>query len=301
MQPIVFAFLAIVSYAASLLVLRATLEIWPLGLTGVFSRVVSISLLGAWVLGTGSGWRRLYPRGTGGWLMLMGLISITINLLWFSAASLTTATNVALLFRLDLVFVVMIGAMLGLERIRPAMLPVLAVMLLGLGLFTEIQNFDWGGHLVGDAMVIVGAFGLAANAFIIRHIMTKMDEEAVALYNHGISTFGFLVLALSYGEFNNMQLDSRPATAWFWIIFLGVLLAVGLPLYYAALRRMAVWKLRTFLLTAPLMVAALELPIWGISFSMQQYLGAALILGGLVLCVQLESRGKSELNEPLEL
>ncbi|MBN2296362.1 MAG: DMT family transporter [Pirellulales bacterium] len=300
MQTFIFAFLAIVSYAASLLVLRATLEVWPMGLAGVFSRVVSISLLAAWVLGTGNGWRRLLPRGTGKWLMLMGLISITINLLWFSAASLTTATNVALLFRLDLVFVLLIGGMLGLERIKPVILPLLAVMLVGLGLFTEIQRFNWGGHLVGDAMVIFAAFGLAANAFVIRYIMRKMDEEAVALYNHSISIFGFLVLALAGGEFHELQFYSRPLNDWLWIVFLGVLLAVGLPLYYAALRRMEVWKLRTFLLTAPLMVAVLELPLWGIHFSTQQYVGAAMILGGLLLFVQLDSRSQSEPCEPIE-
>ena len=56
-------------------------------------------------------------RGVGRWLLLMGAISLVINLLWFGSVRLTTATNCAMLFRLDLLFVVLIGALLGQERI----------------------------------------------------------------------------------------------------------------------------------------------------------------------------------------
>ena len=115
MQAAFYAFLAVVPWVALTLLLRFLIyvEEWPGGLVGTFSRVITVPLLAAWALGTGAGWRRLLPRGMGGWLMLMSAISIAIQLLWFGSVKWTTATNVSMLFRLDLVFVVLIGSLLG--------------------------------------------------------------------------------------------------------------------------------------------------------------------------------------------
>ena len=292
MHKIIFAALAVVSWVAGNLMLRVAVEYWPPVLAGMLSRLVTVSLLAVWVLSTHEGWRRLLPRGTGGWLIVMGINSILVNVLWFEAMTYTTATNVALLFRLDLVFVVLIGGLLGMERVRATLWPVLLMMLLGLALFTEAHHCDWSGHIVGDLMMVFAAFGLAANAFIIRHILHTMDVEAVALYNLGISGLGFLSLAMASGGFSLVRYVPRPLGDWLWIIGLGVVLAFSLPLYYAALRRLEVWKLRTYMLTAPLLVAAVEWLLWGLSFSPIQCLGAAMVLGGLVICIRLESRVK---------
>jgi len=266
------------------------MEGWPVGLVGSVSRLVTLPLLAGWILATGSGWRRLRPSGALGWLLLMGLISIAINLLWFSAVMWTTATNVAMLFRLDLVFVVLIGAVLGLERIGAAQLLLLPIMLVGLALVTEVDKFDLGGHIVGDLMVVIAALSLAVNVFVIRHILKTMDEEAVALYNHSISMLGFVGLALVGNEFTQAAAIFDDPAAWLSIAALGVVAAAGLPLYYVALRRMEVWKLRTFMLSAPVITAAVEWPLWGARLSWLQCLGAAVVLAGLAVLIRIEAR-----------
>ena len=103
MHKIIFALLAVVSWVAGNLLLREAVEHWSPVTAGLLSRVVTVSLLAVWVLSSRESWRRLLPRGAGGWLVLMGINSILVNILWFEAMSHTTATNVALLFRLDLV------------------------------------------------------------------------------------------------------------------------------------------------------------------------------------------------------
>ncbi|MFH1919507.1 MAG: EamA family transporter, partial [Planctomycetota bacterium] len=120
----------------------------------------------------------------------------TVNLLWCASLKWTTAPNVSMLFRLDLVFVVLIGSALGLERIGIGQLALVPLMFVGLALLVEIHKFDLGGHLTGDLMIVVAALGFATNAFVIRHILRAMDVEAVALYNHSMSMLGFLVLAI---------------------------------------------------------------------------------------------------------
>jgi drug/metabolite transporter (DMT)-like permease len=282
------ALLAIVSWVAVNLLVRGSLDVWPVNLAGVLGRVVTVSILGIWIGATGTGWRRLRPGACLGWLVLMGVVAIALNLLWYNAMLWTTATNAALLFRLDLVFVVLIGTCLGLERIHTPQLLVLGVMLLGLAVFTEVHHFDFGGHLVGDTMVMGAACGYAVNAFIIRRILTSMDEMAVSLYNLSFSGLGFAGLAWVRGEYAQLSRVGSHAHTWLWIAALGVATAISLPLYYAALGRMPVWKLRTWMLLAPLLVAAVEWPVWGIAMTPTQACGGVIMLLGLAGLIYLE-------------
>jgi len=105
----IFALMTVFCMAALTLLLRATLEFWPVGLGGAFSRSVAVVVLGGWVLTTGAGWRRFAPNGAGPWLLLSGVMTIVLNLLLYGSLKWTTATNHALLYRLDILFVVLIG------------------------------------------------------------------------------------------------------------------------------------------------------------------------------------------------
>jgi drug/metabolite transporter (DMT)-like permease len=300
MQAVLFASLAIVPWVALTLLLRflVAMEGWPVGLVGTLSRLVTLPLLAAWILTRRGGCRRLRPNGALGWLLLMGTISVAINLLWFACVKWTTATNVSLLFRLDLVFVVLIGTLLGVERIGAPQLALVPVMLVGLALLTEIQEFDLGGHLLGDLMAVGATLGVAVNAFVIRHILRVMDAVSVALYNHVISMVGFVALGVLNHDFARTADVLREPAAWLPIAALGVVAGVGLPLYYLALGRMDVWKLRMFMLSAPVITAAVEWPLWGIRLVPLQWAGAGVILGGLALLIRIEARVESVEAKP---
>ncbi len=303
MRQAFYASLAVVPWVVFTLLLRflVRMEEWPVGLVGTLSRVVTLPLLAGWILATRGGWPRLIPGRALGWLLTMGAISITINLLWFGSVWFTQATNVAMLMRLDLIFVVLIGAALGLERLGRAQLALVPLMFVGLALLSEVQKFEFGGQLVGDAMAVGAALGLASNAFVIRHILRTMDEEAVALYNHAISTLGFVALGLACGDLARTQEVFAGPAAWGPIAVLGVVAAVSLPLYYVALRRMDVWKLRTYMLSAPVLTAAIEGPLWGIRLAPLQWLGAAIILGGLAVLIRIEARSQASPEAELSL
>ncbi len=292
MKTIFYAALAVVPWVIAILLLRWLISFqgWPVGLVGTMTRCVALPVLGGWIVLRGAGWRRLHPRGQLRWLVIMGLIAIVINLTRFGAVRWTTATNVSMLIRFDIVFEILIGALLGLERIGWRQLALLPVMVVGLGLLMEIDRFDWGGHIIGDTMTIVSAFGFAVNAFIIRHIMLVLDEEPVAFYNHAITMIGFIAFGLFMGDFaRTTDVLSQPS-AWIPIAGLGILTAISLPLYYVALRRMDVWKLRMFMLAAPVLTAVVEWPLWGIQLSRLQWLGAAIILVGLAVLIRMEWR-----------
>ena len=278
-EAIGFAALAVITATGFMLVLRGTMAVWPVGLAGMLSRLVSVGVLALWVGIRGRRWQRLNPAGVGGWLMLMGAVSILINLCWFAGMKWTTVTMATLLFRLDLLFVLLIGAALGLERLSAAVWIIVPVMTLGLALLVEIPRLNWAGHTMGDILIIIAAFGLAVNAFVIRRILRQMDVEAVALYNHAFSGLGFGLLLLAEGLHIPEPVRALPAH-WLWIVVVGILAAVSLPLYYAALGRMAVWKLRVLMLSSPPLAAVTEWLLWGQVLHAGQWLGAVLLVGG---------------------
>lgn len=284
-----FAILTILAHVGFTIVLKQTVQAWPVGLAGMFSRVITIALLGAWVLSQGAGWRRLGPGRMLGPLLLMGALSIFINLMWFGSLQFTTATNVSMLMCMDLVFVVLIGAALRLERLTLKEAALLPLMLTGTVLLIGAAEKGVGVHLTGDLMAVAAAAGYAVNAFVIRRILRHMDEESVSLYNHGLSTLGFVGLAVVAGEFSKAGPAMTALAPWAWILALGTAAAVSLPLYYAALHRMEVWRLRAWLLATPVLVAVVEW-LMGVRLALSQWLGAALVLGGLALLIRMELR-----------
>ncbi len=72
----------------------------------------------------------------------MGGISCIINLAWFYSLQWTTATNVAILIRTDIVFVILIGVAFGAERIRPGQFAIVPLMMIGLAAIILVDRFS---------------------------------------------------------------------------------------------------------------------------------------------------------------
>ena len=278
--------------AALTLLMRGALETWPLGLAGIFPRVVAVTLLGSWVLSTGRGWRRLKPGGVGKWIVVMCLNSIFINFAVYSALEWTTATNHAILYRLDTVFVVLLGSLLGLERIRWQELMLLPVMLLGMALVAEIGFSGFQVHWTGDLLIVAAAAGFAINAFVNRHIVQTVEPAAMAIYNITSGSLGFIAVSLLRGEWQWLGQNSPSPGAWCILVVIGLIIAGFVPTYYGAIKRMPVWKLRTWMLAVPMLVAGADRLLWGTRLTCWQWLGTGLLLSGLAVLIQLERKDR---------
>jgi drug/metabolite transporter (DMT)-like permease len=196
------------------------------------------------------------------------------------------------LLRMDLLFVIFIGTVLGLERVGLLGWSTLPVMLAGVALLSEIREMDLGGHTAGDIMVVGGALALAVNAFIIRRILRVIPETTVAMYNMIMSGIGFLAL----GCFEGFDFPAPTADAlnpWWWVILFGAIASAALVSYYFALRRMMIWKLRAFMLLMPVLVALGEWWLWDVRLGATQWAGAGLLIAGAGLLIYGEAREKT--------
>lgn len=274
--------------AALTVLMRAVLQCWPLGLAGVFARVVALAVLAPWALTTGRGWRRFKPWGIGQWLALMCVLSLLVNFAVFKALEWTTATNHAILYRLDTVFVVLIGSLLGLERMGRKELLLLLVMLVGMALVAEIGQSGFEVHWAGDLLIIAAAAGFAINAFVCRKIVRTIEPETLAIYNIVFGSLGFVGLSFTRREWEWLAHTPPDSRAWLMLVLLGIMIAVFLAGYYAILRRMPIWKLRTWMLIVPMLVALADWLLWSTRLTGLQWLGTGLLIGGLAVLIQLE-------------
>jgi drug/metabolite transporter (DMT)-like permease len=141
-------------------------------------------------------------------------------------------------------------------------------------------------------LVITAAAAFAVNAFVNRHIVQTMEPESMAVYNIAAGSLGFVVVSIAEGEVGMARprraerrcvadpCGYRPADRRFRS---GVL---------PAARHVPVWKLRTWMLIVPLLVAGADWLVWGTRLTGWQWLGTALLLGGLAALIHLERRDR---------
>ena len=54
------------------------------------------------------------------------------------------------------------------------------------------------------------------------------------------------------------------------------------------------------MLSAPVLTAAVEWPLWGVELTRLQYAGAVIVLGGLAVLIRLESRASAQAKSPCD-
>lgn len=144
------------------------------------------------------------------------------------------------------------------------------------------------GGIGGDARLHAGAAaigwglcsGLAYAAYYLfgRRYFARYDPPTLFMY---ALPLGALML-LPFVDF-----AGKGATTWGWIVYLAVVPTwVALQLYGAGLRRLEATRAATVATIEPVVAAALAYAVWGELLAPVAYLGAALVLAGVVTSAQ---------------
>lgn len=258
----------------------ATAALGPLG-TGAVMFSGATLILGL-QLGMRGEFRRarLPDHRVFGQMLLIGLIGFFLNVAALLAMRLTSVTNVATLARTDILFSLVLAALFFHEAIERTAWFALPLMLGGICLLTGIFTTPFGMGSVGDGLVLLSAFLVALNAFLIRHVTQRADPSLVGFVNTGVNSILFLtaILVLSpRGEaLPALGVAFRHPVA----LVLGGLAALFFMSYYVALRTLPVWKVRLLMLLIPV-VAAVAGWIWlSEAITMVKALGMALVCAG---------------------
>lgn len=221
-------------------------------------------------------------------LMILGVCATALNgsLIW--AVSLSTASQVSLLVRSDVLFSVLLGIVFFGERLSRSGLAGLLVM--GTGAFLVLEIFPWELQVasVGDLLAILAGFLLSTNAIIIKYYLADLPSEVIIFYNAAIMTFLSFTIILFTSKLETFVVLAAPIP----LILSGLAVFLSSTMflfYYWSLAEHPVWAVRAFLLLSPFVTILLALWLLGEPVRASQWMGGVLLfMGGVLILRDLE-------------
>jgi drug/metabolite transporter (DMT)-like permease len=218
------------------------------------------------------------------WRTVSWVAFVGISLFYFLqnlALRYTTATNAGVLANLTSVFMVLIGATLLRERLKPVEWAALAAAFVGSALVSQgAGHLQLGGPgLLGDAMMVAAAFtgavfSIGGKGLSERHapvVVTTVVAAAGALFLLPVALIEGLTLAM-------------PLRGWALIALLGIGSgALGNLLWLTILRELPASRAALVLFLIPLIAAALSVTLLGEPITPLLVVGAGLVLGAVVV------------------
>lgn len=254
--------------------------------TGPVATAFHRLLLALPVLGVWTAWdrtrtpsARLGRRAQWG-LAIAGLCFAADLSVWHVSIGLTSIANATLLPNLAPVFVTLGAFALFGERFRPTFLVGLALAIGGAVLLTGGNATLDAATLKGDLLAALAAVFYAGYLLAVGRLRARVSTARIMLTSGAVTATALLPLALALGE------PLWPASPGGWGVLIVLALvshAAGQSLIAYALAHLPAAFSAVALLVQPAAAALLAWGLFGETLSLAQSLGAAIILGGIVI------------------
>jgi len=217
------------------------------------------------------------------WLVLLSLTNVPLLACVVGGFVYSTATNAALIDRLDLPLALLAGRVLLGEPARRLDWILIGPLALGVLMVLEVRPARWEPHLLGDLMFLGATVLAVANAVLIRLTLHDVPPWRIARWNLTLSAVWFALL--------HAFLADRAVVGRLWrsprdcalLAALGALVVVEMISYYGLLRRLSIWRLRCVLLFIPITTVAVERLRGAAPLSLAQALGLLIVIVSLLV------------------
>jgi len=214
--------------------------------------------------------------------------------LFFAAIPLCSIALSTVVFHLQPFWLLVLGALLLRERVRPAQWAAAAVALGGLALASGLADHEVTGwtqdsnQARGVALSLAGSLLYAGAAFI-----AKLQGERVSSF--ALSSGQCAVGALALAAWPLMNGIPPFGPAWGWLAGLGALhTGLAYVLVYAGMSRLATGHIALLMFVYPLTAVLVDWVVYGRALTPQQLAGVALIGGALWTLRRPESNRRKE-------
>lgn len=221
---------------------------------------------------------RLWP-----YLLIMGVLSGILNLSSLVGVRLTTAANAGILMRCDIFFSAALGWILLRERVTVLELIGSVLMIMGALAVSGMSLSGFRFSSIGDFYLLLTAFLLAVNAFVIKYRLSDLGNAVIAFYNSGIAALCFLMAGIGKNILGQLTLVSVSNAAGFGFLACMFINFVEYLLYYHALEHLPVWFVRVACLAAPMVTTLMGVTIFGEDIHLRQGLGIGGVIVGAAL------------------
>jgi drug/metabolite transporter (DMT)-like permease len=218
----------------------------------------------------------------------IGLLSFFLyQILTFSALRRIPASMNAILVATNVIFIVILAGIFLKERI--GLIKAVAILIAGAGVLLVVFNtgFELRGRvdLVGCFFSLGAAISFALYSVFGKGVLEKNDPVIVVTL--ALLSGGVLLTALAFITGTAATLYAASSLAWILMIGLGVsMIGISYPLWFFCLRRLPASQVSVYIYTTPVFAVLLSLLILKERFFWPFWLGAALVLFGIVLANQ---------------
>ncbi|MBK7927914.1 MAG: EamA family transporter [Bryobacterales bacterium] len=211
-------------------------------------------------------------------LSLLGIIGVGLNQLTFLAGlSRTSVGHGALIIALTPALVLLIAALVGLEKINRWKLGGLALAIAGVGVLQLQPGKFEGASLLGDFLMFLCALSFAGFTVAGKGITARFDTVTVTTFAYCASGLTVSPVILAY--YRDFPFASISALSWTAMIYMAWIPSLlGLSIYYYALRYIPASRVSLQSYAQPLVATLLAVVLLG-----EPITAGLLASGGLVL------------------
>lgn len=223
----------------------------------------------------------------------LGFFGVAINQICFTAGlEYTSVAHSAILVAMGPIFVLLLSAAIGLERLTARKIIGMGIAFAGVVFIaTERSSGTSSSTILGDAIMISGSVGFALYAVLAKRVATHYDTLTMNAFTY----FTAMILALPLACYEASKITDWSKIGWqswaataYMAIFGS---AVAYLLYFWLLRYMPASQLSAFSYFLPVVGTILGIWLLGEKATWNQLLGGTLVLAGIYW---IESGRKSE-------
>jgi drug/metabolite transporter (DMT)-like permease len=216
------------------------------------------------------------------------------QMLTFSALSRIPASVNAFLINTSVVYISLLASLVLKERVPPMRVLAIGLALAGVVLVVFNRGFGFGGgvDLLGCAFSIAGAVSFALYSVLGKRLLERNDPihvVAIAVFSGSILLAILTRFTTGYASLMNVQTGT-----WLLTILLGAtMIGLAYPMWFLGLKGLPASHISIYVYMTPLFAVVLSYLILGETFGLYFWLGAGLILVGIVMsdrCVKAEPR-----------
>jgi drug/metabolite transporter (DMT)-like permease len=218
----------------------------------------------------------------------LGVIGFFLyQILTFSALARIPASVNAVLVSNNVVFIVLLAALILKERIRPLSIIGIILAVGGVVAITFSNGFSPGEvtgsiSLLGCAFSLLAALSAALYSVIGKKVLVSNDPliiAALAIFSGAVLMTVFTASTVGFSE---ISLAGWPTILL--MIFLGItMIGIAYPLWFICLKKFPASQISIYIYLTPVFAVILSLIILHERFSWLFWVGGALILGGIII------------------
>jgi drug/metabolite transporter (DMT)-like permease len=262
---------------------HALIEFPPMLVTGMRTGIAALVMLPIYFWHMRGSNRPDWTRRDLVTVVSLGILGVGLNqALFVLGFSRTSVAHAAFIVGLTPMFVVLIAAVLGHERLRALQLAGMAVALTGVAVLQFSSGNERQSSTLGDVLIFCGCFTFAI--FTVRGKLETRRLGPIILntWAYVASTIALLPVTIWYSA--RFSFENVSSRAWIGVFYMAVFSSVlGYLMYYYALTHIPASRVSTFSYLQPLLAMVLAMIFLGERLSPSLFSGGALVLAGVFL------------------